>query len=344
MSKRPTIDDVARLAGVSKSTVSAVINGGGAISEATRARVAGVIEQLNYRPSSRARHRKTRHNRSIGLLIRENDNPFYSKVIDGIRAAATPGHYTVLVASSEGSYEAEREAVKLLQEQGVDGLLLYPVLNQEADLSHLFELKRHNFPFILLESVWGLQSSLVDIDNTSASRGAVEYLISLGHTRIVHFAGPAYSMHRKERIEGFYRAFSGSRFVVPEQAIVPTGSHLSDGYRVGLEYFGAMSAAERPTAVTCYNDMVAMGLCRALSELDLRVPEDVSVVGFDDVAFLDYFRPSLTSVHVPRFEIGKQAAEILIRHIESGEILKPQWVRLDANLVVRGSTCSPNLS
>lgn len=338
MSKRATIDDVARMAGVSKSTVSAVLNGSGAISESTRSRVSGIIEQLNYRPSSHARRRSVRQNRSIGLMIRESDNPFYSRVIDGIRSVAWPKGYTVLVVSSEGSYDAERKAVRLLQEQGVDGLLLYPVLTRDVDLSHLFELKRQNFPFILLESIWGLQASLVDVDNVAASRKVHEYLLSLGHRRIVHFAGPAYSMHGKERVDGVYRAFSESHFVVPENAIVPVGSHLDDGYRVGLEYFGSLEPESRPTAVTCFNDMVAIGLCRALKELGLVVPGDVSVIGFDDVAILEYLPTPLTSVRMPRFETGKQAAELLIRHIESGEILKPQTVRFDAELVVRDST------
>jgi LacI family transcriptional regulator/LacI family repressor for deo operon, udp, cdd, tsx, nupC, and nupG len=338
VAKRATIDDVARDAGVSKATVSAVLNNRSSVSGTTRERVLSVMEQLNYRPSERARRTRTRRNGSIGILIREIDNPFYSEVIAGARAFASQHDYTVLVASSEGDYEEERRALELLQEMDVDGLILYPVLNQETDLSPLFELKRRNFPFILLESIWGLNASLFGVDNAAASGRAVEHLMSMGHTRIVHFAGPSYSMHGKERIDGLFRAFSRSHIAFNPDAIVPTGAHLEDGYRVGLQYFAERSEEERPTAVTCFNDMVALGLCRALAELGLSVPDDVSVIGYDNLPVLDYLSVPLTSVHVPKFEIGEQAAKVLIRHIEARKELPPQNVQFPAELVIRGST------
>ena len=340
VAKRPTINDVAREAGVSKGTVSAVLNQRDSVSDITRQRVLAVMGQLNYRPSERAGRVRSRRNGSIGVLIREIDNPFYSEVVAGVRAYAAQHEHTVLVVSSEGDYQEERRALDLLQEMNVDGLILYPVLNKETDLSPLFELKRRNFPFILLESIWGLNASLIGVDNAAASGRAVEHLISLGHTRIVHFAGPAYSMHGKERIDGLYRAFSASHIAFPHEAIVPTGAHMADGYRVGLQYFGERSEGERPTAVTCFNDMVALGLCRALSELGLRVPDDVSVVGYDNLPVLDYLSVPLTSVHVPKFEMGEQAAKILLEHIQSHQVIEPQRIQFDAELVVRGSTRS----
>jgi LacI family transcriptional regulator len=340
--RRPTIDDVARAAGVSKATVSVVLNNKGSVRGSTRDRVLAVVEEMNYRPSGRAQRVGGPKTRSIGVVIREGDNPYYADVIAGVRSVADRQGYTVLVASSEGSYDAERQAVELLREKDVDGLVLYPVLNEDTDLTHLFELKRRNFPFVLLGSIRGVQASLIDTDNVAASRRAVEYLISLGHTRIIHFAGPSYSMHSQERSDGIYRAFSGSRLCFTEDAIVPAGAHLEDGYRVGLEYFGRCGEQERPTAVTCFNDMVAIGLCRALAELGLRVPEDVSVIGYDDVPLLEYLPVPLTTVHVPRFEIGETAAEILIRHITSCETLRPEKIDMQAELVVRGSTRAPH--
>lgn len=335
---RPTIGDVAERAGVSKATVSAVMNTPAAVRESTRERVLEVIERLNYRPSGPVRRGAVPKHRSIGLLIREVDNPFYAEVVRGVTTVADRHSYTVLVASSEGSYETERQTIDLLREKDVDGLILYPVLNEQTDLGHLFELKRRNFPFILLEEIWGVQASLIDIDNAAASRKAVEYLLSLGHTRIVHFAGPKYSMHSRERIDGVYRAFSGSSIVFTEESILPAGAHLEDGYRTGREYFEKIPARERPTAVTCYNDLVAVGLMRALSELGIRVPEDVSVIGYDNLEILDYLPIPLTSVHIPKREIGEQAAEILVRHIEARETLQPQKVYVEADLVVRSST------
>lgn len=336
--KRPTIDDVAREAGVSKGTVSAVLNERDSVSDITRQRVLAVISELNYRPSDRRGRGRGRRNGSIGVLIREIDNPFYAEVLAGIRAYAARHEYTVLMVSSEGNFQEEQRALELLQEMNVDGMILYPVLNEETDLSPLFDLKRRNLPFVLLESIYGLNASLIGVDNAAASGRAVEHLISLGHTRIVHFSGPAYSMHGKERIDGLYRAFSASHIAFPDEAIVPTGAHMEDGYRLGLEYFGSRTGEERPTAVTCFNDMVAIGLCRALAELGLSVPEDVSVVGYDNLPMLDYLSVPLTSVAVPKFEIGEQAARMLLDQVESREPRAPQRVHFDAELVIRGST------
>ncbi|HEV3050146.1 MAG TPA: LacI family DNA-binding transcriptional regulator [Longimicrobium sp.] len=337
-SNQPTINDVARLAGVSKATVSAVINETGTVRRSTRERVLSVIESLNYRKSGPDRRSQGQQMRSLALVIKEIDNPFYGEVITGARRAADEAGYTLLVMSSEGGHEAERRAVELLQRKEVDGLILTPVLDVDADLSHLFELKRRNFPFVLLEELRGVPASLIDVDNEEASRRAVEFLIEQGHTRIVHFVGPEYSSHSQERLDGVRRACSGSHVIFTDRDVVRAGAHMEDGYRAGLEYFRGRPAADRPTAVTCYNDLVALGLCRALAELGIRVPDDVSVIGFDDIQCLDYLPLRLTSVRMPKAEMGRVAAQMLIRHIESKEALPPQKVYLEAELVVRDST------
>jgi LacI family transcriptional regulator len=337
MKKQATINDVARLAGVSKATVSAVLNDTGTVKTSTRDRVLSVIQSLNYRKSGPDGRGPGQQVRSLALVIKEIDNPFYGEVITGARVTAEEAGYTLLVVSSEGGHEAERRAVELLQRKEVDGLILTPVLDIDADLSHLFELKRRNFPFVLLEELRGVPASLIDVDNEEASRRAVEFLIEQGHTRIVHLAGPEYSSHSQERVDGVRRACSGSHVIFSDADIVRAGAHLEDGYRAGLEYFRGLPEARRPTAVTCYNDLVALGLCRALAELGIRVPDDVSVIGFDDIALLDYLPLRLTTVRMPKAQMGRLAAEMLIRHIESREALPPQKVYLEAELVVRDS-------
>lgn len=337
-SNQPTINDVARLAGVSKATVSAVLNDTGTVKRSTRDRVLSAIESLNYRKSGPDGRGPGPQMRSLALVIKELDNPFYGEVITGARATAEEAGYSVLVMSSEGGHEAERRAVELLQRKEVDGLILTPVLDVDADLSHLFELKRRNVPFVLLEELRGVPASLIDVDNEEASRRAVEFLIEQGHTRIAHFAGPEYSSHTQERLDGVRRACSGSHVIFTDADVVRAGAHLADGYRAGLEFFRAKANGGRPTAVTCYNDLVALGLCRALAELGLRVPDDVSVIGFDDIPCLDYLPLRLTTVRMPKFEMGRLAAQVLIRHIEASEALPPQKVYLEAGLVVRDST------
>jgi LacI family transcriptional regulator len=336
--KRATMSDVARVAEVSKATVSAVLNASGMVKESTRDRVLEAIELLNYRAapvvsgSSRASGLK-----ALGLIVKEVDNPYYAEVVLGARAVAEENGYSLLVASSEGRYESERRAVDLLRAKGIDGLIVTPVLHLQSDLSHLFDLQRRNFPFVLIEQVLGLRASVVDVENEDASCKAVEYLIEQGHTRIVHMAGPTYSIHSQQRIAGVRRACSASHLIFTDDHIVRAGAHLADGYRAGLAYFRACPAELRPTAVTCYNDLVAIGLYRALAELGLRVPDDVSVIGWDDIPLTEYLPVPLTTVRMPKARMGALAAQMLIRHVEAHEVLPPQQVALDFELIARAS-------
>jgi LacI family transcriptional regulator len=338
--RRTTITDVARQAGVSKATVSAVLNDRGTVRDATRHRVVTVMKELNYRPRSTVGLPRRGEVRSIGLLIKELDNPYYLEIAQGIRAFGERRGYAVVVTSSEGGAAAEQESTELLRRQGVAGLVVTPVLDRDADLSHLFELSRRNFPFVLLEQIRGVRASLVDVENVEASRNAAEFLIQQGHERIIHFAGPSYSMHAQERLDGLRRAFSRCSLVLPDESVVAVGAHAEEGYRVGLQYFRDRSPADRPTAVMCYNDLVALGLIRALRELGIGVPEHVSVVGFDDLALMPYVGIPLTTVHVPKVQMGERATELLIRHIEAPKAMPPERIYYDGKLVVRSSTRS----
>jgi LacI family transcriptional regulator len=338
--KRPTISDVARQTGVSKATVSAVLNDSEDVNIDTRDRVLAAIELLNYRPTQQSGVRAATRYRSIALIIKEYDNPYYDEVTAGVRAFAETQGYMLFVISSEGSYSAEKRAVELLREKGVDGLIAAPVMDQHADLSHFYELKRRNFPFVFLEQVRGVPASLVDLENVSASQKAVEYLFGLGHRRVAHFAGPEYSLHSEERANGVRRAYSITHLVLAQEDIIHAGAHFEDGYRCGRALFEARLRSEWPTAITCYNDLVAMGLVKAIIDLGLRCPEDVSVIGFDDIRFCDTFLVPLTTVRVPKFDMGNMAAQMLIEHIESRQTVTPQRHYLDATLVVRSSTAA----
>jgi LacI family transcriptional regulator len=334
----PTITDVARLAGVSKATVSAVLNDRDTVSAATREKVLAVIRELNYRPREFARHRfRSDNERSIGFIIKEDDNPYYAELIAGARRIAEAKGYTILVASSEGSYQAEQRIIQLMTAKDVNGFIITPVIDDEADLSHLFELKRRNIPFVLLEGIRGLQANLVDIDNVRAAQAAIQYLMAQGHTHIVYFAGPRYSLHTEERLEGVRRAFSTSHRALRDEQVIYAGAHTRDGYEAARAYF-SQHPSPMPTAVACYNDLVALGVLRALEELGLRVPDEISVIGFDDLAFLHYTPWPLSTVRVPKETMGERAAEILIKHIEAGKPAPIEKVHLDFELVVRATT------
>ena len=336
--KRATISDVARQTGVSKATVSAVLNDSTAVGSDTRDRVLATIDQLNYRPTQQSGVRSATRFRSIALVIKEHDNPYYDEVTAGVRAFAETQGYMLFVVSSEGSYSSEKRAVELLREKGVDGLIAAPVMDEHADLSHFYELKRRNYPFVFLEQVRGVPASLVDLENVSASQKAVEYLFTLGHRRVAHFAGPQYSLHSEERADGVRRAYSSTHLVLAPEDIIDAGAHFDDGYRCGRALFESRPRDDWPTAITCYNDLVAMGLVKAIIDLGLKVPDDVSVIGFDDIRFCETFLVPLTTVRVPKFDMGSRAAQMLIEHIESRQAVTPQRHYLEATLVIRAST------
>lgn len=341
---RPTIQDVADRAGVSKATVSAVINDKHTVRASTRATVLEAIRDLNYRPRAAARQRlSTEKMRFVGFVLREIGNPYYGEIITGADSFLREHGYITLVAASEGNFEAEQRITRLFTHKDVDGILLTPAMNEDTDLSHIFELKRHNVSFVLLEEIRGIQANLVDVDNVHGAKQAVLHLMELGHRHIIHFAGPEYSLHSEERVDGVRRAYSESELAFCDRLVVPAGDSLENGYRTGLEYFSQCLGGDCPTAVTCYNDLVALGLSRALEELGLQVPEDVSVVGYDDLKLLEYLSAAsrLTSVRVPKFEVGRTAAEILHNQIQMDRALPPRKVYLHAELVVRETTAPP---
>ncbi len=336
---RVTIREVAARAGVSIGTVSAVINGKSTVKDATRSRVKAAIDSLEYRPVEAARRRlQTPREKSIGFIIKELHNPYYADIIVGAQQTAEVHGFRVICMSSEQRFEYEKEAIQTLASKDVEGIIINPALGDDPDVSHLEDLRERNIPFVLLEGMRGdFPASIVDVDNEAAAHGLTRYLVEIGHRRIAHFAGPRVSMHAGERLDGIRRALAESGLVLRAEDLVHAGAALEDGYRAGIERF-AGRGPERPTAVTCFNDLIAVGLLRALHELGLRVPEDVSVTGFDDINVARYLTVPLTTMRMPRNEMGRQSAELLIRRMRQPITVPPERITLETDLVVRAST------
>lgn len=334
---RATITDVAEHAGVSKSTVSAVMNDSRPVSKSTRKKVMEAVEALNYRPRSSAQQ-GTKANRSIGLVIKERSNPFYAEIAEGVAQHTRDAGYTLYTASSEGDFAMETEIIDDMRKRDVDGLIIYPVINGDTDLTNLLELRRARTPFVLMEQIVGVQASTVDVSLLAASKKAVAHLLDGGHRNVVHFAGPSYSVHSDERITGMRHAFSESEIAYSGAMVIPTGARMEDGYRVALEYFRDCDTETRPTAATCFNDVVALGVFRALRELGLDVPGDVSLVGCDGIDWLDYHPVPLTTIRSPSREMGESAARILVDRIEGEESDSVTRKRFEPELLVRAST------
>lgn len=339
---RATIHQVAARAGVSVSTVSAVLNDRPSVKASTRDQVLTAIRHLNYRPRPAIRRPAAPPGvRTVGFILREPANPYYAEIIEGADAYLRDLGYRMLVGASFGSSAREQQLVETMRLKDFDGLLLTPVLDRDTDLAHLFELRRRNIRFVLLEEVHGIRASLVDVDNVEGAKRGVRHLMELGHTRLLHFGGPRYSLHSDERIAGVRAAYSETALVYSDALVVRAGDSLADGHAAALAHFRDRPAAERPTGVTCYNDLVALGVCRALAELGIAVPGDVSVVGYDDLPLAGFVTPSLTTVRVPKREVGRIAAEILHEEIEHGPAAPPRKVHLHAELVARASSGPP---
>lgn len=337
--KKITIVDVAERAGVSKGTVSAVINAKNNVHHATKDHVLKVMKELNFRPSGMARHLKNGgQDKSIGIIIKDLNYPFYTSIATGARQYANSKGYSVVITSSENDHEYEKRLTHLFSTREIKGTIIAPLVEGTAEIEHLFQLKRINYPFVLLEAVKGIHANVVAIDNRKAIKKAVQYLMGIGHTKIVHFAGPPQSSHTQERIDGFRQAFSESTLVFNKNMIVSIGSQYEESFPKTLEYFKVRSREDYPTAIVCFNDQQALGVIMALREAGIRIPEDISVVGNDDIYYASMYPVPLTTIKAPQHEIGRKAAEILIRMIESAALFPPEQVMLETEFVIRQST------
>ncbi|HNZ37626.1 MAG TPA: LacI family DNA-binding transcriptional regulator [Candidatus Marinimicrobia bacterium] len=336
---RITIEEVAKQANVSKGTVSAVINGKNSVNPATREHILKVMKDLNFRPRGMARNLKNGDQvRCIGIIIKDLNYPFYTSIAAGAREYANSQGYSVIVASSENDHECEKKFTHLFSIKDIKGAIIAPIVEGEAEIDHLFKLKRINYPFVLLEDVKGIQANVVAIDNLSAIKTAVKYLIDNGHTKIVHFAGPPQSSHTQERIEGFRHAFSESPLIFNKNLIISIGSRHEEAYGNTMNYFKNRSREDYPTAIVCFNDQQALAVMTALKELNIRIPEDISIIGNDDIMYAKIYPVPLTTIRAPQREIGYKAAEILIRNIESPTALPNEKMVLGTDLVIRESS------
>ena len=337
--KKITIEDVAKKADVSKGTVSAVINAKNSVKPATRDLILKVMKELNFRPKGMARNLKNgNQDKTIGIIIKDLNYPFYTSIAAGVNEYANSKGYSVIVTSSENDHECEKRLSHMFSTKDIKGAIIAPIVEGASEIEHLFKLRMINYPFVLLEDVKGIQANVVAINNLKAIKKAVKYLIDSGHTKIVHFTGPEQSSHTQERIEGFRHAFSESTLAFNKDMIVPMGSKYEDSFSKTIDYFKNKNKKDYPTAIVCYNDQQALGVMTALKELNISVPDDISIIGNDDIYYAKIYPVPLTTIRAPQVEIGRRAAEILIRNIESSTLLPNEKVVLETEFIVRESS------
>jgi LacI family transcriptional regulator len=317
-----TIYDVALAAAVSQATVSRVVNGKSSVDSEIARRVNAVIDALGYRPSTTARNLATGSTQTVAVVVPDLGNPMFHEVLRGVTHAAAAAGYRVLVADSEES-PADEADLAVEARRRCDALVLVAPRMPE---DRLRDLLPRLAPVVLVNrSLAGVPE--VAVDYAAAAEAAVEHLVGLGHRRIVYLAGPPSSESNRRRLAGLELARSTS----PEVAvtIVPCGATADDGAR-------SVAALGDATAVIAFNDLVAVGLLAALRDGGVRVPEQLSVIGFDDIEFARYASPALTTMAVPRRELGASAWNALLAEIAGGEPAKPEL--FSPTLVVRAST------
>jgi LacI family transcriptional regulator len=335
---RATISDVASEAGVHPSTVSRVLNGhvGSTIRPATRERVLAAADRLDYRPSALARSLRLQRTLTLGMLVPDITNPFFSSIIKGAEDAARQRGYNLILCNSEDEPEREATYLRVLRERQVDGLLI--ASSQMAD-DTIAALREEAFPFVLLNRATRSAEDLaVVVDNRAAGVEVVAYLAALGHRRVGHIAGPQNTTTGVDRRKG-YRAGVLAYGLADEPELVVEASAFSE--EAGHEALGIMFAGPtRPTAVFAANDLIAIGMLQRLREIGAHVPGDLSIVGFNDIPLAGLLEPALTTVRVPQLEMGVAGAHLLIDRLE-GRPIGDVRLTLPTELIVRASSAAP---
>jgi LacI family purine nucleotide synthesis repressor len=310
-----TIKDVARLAGVSTTTVSHVINKTRFVAETTQQKVMEAVKELNYAPSAVARSLKCNTTRTVGMLVTQSTNPFLAEVIDGFESYCYRQGYTLILCNTSGIYEKQRDYVRMLAEKRVDGIFVL-CSDMSPELQEMLD-GHADIPKVIMD--WGHGEYLSDkiIDNSeSGGYMATKYLLERGHRDIFCLSGHLDKTLCIERIEGYRRALEEFGVTFCQDKILE-GNFECD---TAVEAADKILALEkRPTAVFCFNDIMALGLMSRLQEKGVRIPEDISVIGYDNIDLAAYYSPPLTTVHQPKRRVGKTAFEILLERIKNKE-------------------------
>jgi DNA-binding LacI/PurR family transcriptional regulator len=331
LSRPPVMADVARLAGVSHQTVSRVLNEHPNVRPLTRERVLDAIRELAYRPNAAARTLVTRRTHTLGVITADTMLYGPTSMLYGFERAAHDTYFVSVASLPALDRRSMLDAVDRFLGQGIEGIVVIATVDTAvAALAHV----PPQVPLVAVGCGTRAPVTSVAIDNTAGAAAATRYLLGLGHQTVYHVAGPASCLDAEERVDGWRLALREAGAAEPEVLVGDWSS--SSGYELGTRLVPEPGL----TAVFCGNDTMALGVIRALTERGLRVPEDVSIVGFDDVPEAGYYRPPLTTVRQDFGEVGRQALSTLVDRM-SGVI--PAWprVRVAPELIVRASAAAP---
>lgn len=337
-----TLRELASALGVHASTVSRVLNGhrDARLSEATRARILALAAETGYRPNRLARSLKTQRTHLLGVLVPDIANPFFAVLLRAVEDAARGAGCNVILCNTDDEPARCEQHLRVLGEGHVDGLL---IATAHRDDPHITRLRGTRLPYVLVNRRRDdPNDSWVITDDRGGARQAVRHLAALGHTRIAHIHGPRDVSTTAARLAAYTETLAELGLPRQDEWAVDGGLSETGGER-GMAALLALPAARRPTAVFAANDLAALGAMNVARAAGLRVPADLSVVGYNDLPLAARLTPALTTVRVPHYELGRQASEVLLRLLAGapGAAERPVQIVLPTNLVVRDSTSAP---
>lgn len=339
MIKRPTIGDVAELAGVSTATVSRTLHTPDVVSESARRAVMEAVRRTGYTQNAAAQILRQQRAKAVLVLVPDIGNTFFSEILAGIERVASAAGLTILIGDTANDPQREEDFLRYLRNGRADGVLL---LNGRLPPSVLAELDSRGGrppPMVTISEALDRQVvPHVGIDNVAAARAAVRHLLDLGHRRIAHLCGPASNILTRQRLAGYRQALAAAG-LGSEAEILLEGDFTAESG--GLAALRFLELPARPTAIFCSNDEMAMGLISELHARGVPVPRDLSVVGFDDIVFAKTYIPALTTIHQPRLEVGERAMQTLLSLLDGTAALEAGETQLEYQLVVRDSTAAP---
>lgn len=333
-----TMRDVARLAGVSTSTVSAVVNGVTPVSPERKKKIVEAMEALDYHPDVIARSLKTGKTNAIGVIVPDITNAFYPEMVRGVEAAAQLSGYSVLLCDSSEDPQTEERHLAALFSRRVDGVLLACCANSTAYDAMI----RRRFPMVFVDRLpSAVIEGTVSTDNVDAGYIAAKHLIDLGHKRIAMVAGHLGLSPHRDRLGGFRRAMQESHLPIIEQYLMCGDVQIEDSLAAGHRL---LSLPVLPTALMVSNNKLMLGILQALDERGIRVPGQLSLLGFDDQIWNKYFSPRLTAVAQNTHQMGKRSFDLLLQIInrDENQNVTEKNIRLPAELRIRDSTAPPS--
>jgi DNA-binding LacI/PurR family transcriptional regulator len=335
-----TIKDIAKRAGVSHPTVSRALRGNPLISDETTERIRRIAQEMGYHPSAAARSMKTNQTKALGVIVRNIDDPFFSEILQGIEDIAQPEGYSLFISSSQNEMDRERLIVKAMREHRVDGVI---ICSTAFSVSQSRELVGPSVPIVVVNNQAAEDYRYaIHHDDVDGSRQITRHLIGLGHRRIAYLGNSISGRTTLDRLSGFKQEMQAAeRPILSEYIHQVPGGEPEHGL-AGVNHF--LDLANRPTALVCFNDMMAVGVLKGFQLAGIRVPEECSVTGFDNIVLSAYTAPPLTTFDQPKHFIGAEAARLLLGMLGPDSENNPNGFKsltLKGRLLVRASTAPP---